>query len=234
MYSLETGLRDTAEVFAKILNAAGIDFGFLGVDEKCCGLEQFRIGERGLFEMMAEENPRIFNQLGIETLVTACPHCYYAFKGHYPKVGRMNFEVLHFTQYLKRLIDDGKLKLKKLPRQIVAYSDPCNLGRWGGEYAAPREILQSIEGVELKEMVRNHDQAWCCGAGGGVFTAYPDLASSTAKEKIAEAEASGISALATACPWCEYNLKSGIETIKSKMELFDLAEIVFKSMEKGR
>ncbi len=233
MYGLESSLLDNTGVFARILQAAGVDFGYLGAQEKCCGMEQFRIGERGLFEMVAEENIEAFNNTGIRTLITACPHCYYAFKSHYPRIGTMNFEVLHFTQYTKRLMDDGKLRLKKLPRQSVTFSDPCNLGRWGGEYLAPREILNSIEGIDLLEMERSHDQAWCCGAGGGVLTAYPDFAVSTAEEKVAEAEASGASVLATACPFCEFNLRTGIEKKKSGLELLDVAEIVLRSLEEG-
>jgi len=234
MYSLETRLQDTTKVFAQILHAAGIDFGILGVEEKCCGSEQLRIGERGLFETLAEDNIKTFNGLGIKTLVTQCPHGYYVFNNHYPQVGEMKFEVLHFTQYLKRLIDDGTIKLKGLPGQIVTYSDPCNLGRWGGEYDAPRAILKAIEGIELREMERNCDQAWCCGAGGGVLAAYPDFATWTAEERVEEAESSGSSILAAACPWCEYNFKTGIENRKSKLELGNVAELVFRSMKGGK
>ncbi len=233
MYALEPRVRERIKVFAKILNAAGIDFGFLGAKEKCCGMLQLQIGERGIFEELAEENIKTFNGLGIKTLVTPDPHSYHAFTSHYPKLGEMNFEVLHFTQYLKRLIDEGKIKLKELPRQIVTYSDPCSLGRWAGEYEAPREILKAIKGIELREMERNHDQAWCCGAGGGVLAAYPDQAIWSAVERVKEAEATGASVLATACPWCEDNLESGIEVRKSKMKLLDVAEIVWKSMKGG-
>ena len=234
MYSLETRVKETPKTVARILNATGVDFGFLGTEEKCCGMEQFRIGERGMFEELAKENIKRFNALGIKTLVTPCPHCYYSFKSHYPIVGEMNFEILHFTQYLKRLMDEGKIKLNELPGQLLTYSDPCNLGRWGGEYEAPREILKSIKGVELREMERSHDQAWCCGAGGGVLAAYPDFATWTAGERIKEAEKSGVSALVAACPWCEYNLESGIDVNKSGIELLDIAEMVWRSMEGGK
>jgi Fe-S oxidoreductase len=233
MYSLETRLRDTTRLFAQILHAAGVDFGFLGAEEKCCGMEQLRIGERGLFEMLAEENIETFNELGIKTLVTPCPHGYYAFKHSYSKVGELNFEVLHFTQYLKRLLDEGKIELEEVPHQVVTYSDPCNLGRWGGEYDAPREILDSIEGIEVREMERTHDEAWCCGAGGGALTAFPDFATASAEERVAEAEASEASVLVAACPWCEYNFEDGIENTKSNMELHDIAAIVFKAMKKN-
>ncbi len=97
-------------------------------------------------------------------------------------------------------------------------------------YKAPREVLKLIKGIELREMERTHDQAWCCGAGGGVLTGFPDLATLSAEERVAEAEASGASVLAAACPWCEYNWGVGMEHIKSKIELFDIAEIVFRSM----
>ena len=234
MYALEPRVRERTKVFARILNTAGIDFGFLGDKEKCSGILQFQIGERGIFEELAEENIKTFNGLGIKTLVTPDPHAYHSFKSRYPKVGKMDFEVLHFTQYLKRLIDKGKIKLKELPGQIVTYSDPCSLGRWAGEYEAPREILKAIKGIELREMERSYDQAWCCGAGGGVLAAYPDFATWTAEERVEEAEATGASVLAAACPWCEYNLESGIEVRKSRMELFDVAEIVWRSIKGGK
>ncbi len=233
MYTLEPRVRDTTKLFAQIMHAAGVDFGHLGAEEKCCGSEQLRIGEMGLFEMLAEENIEVFNGLGIKTLVTPCPHCYYSFKEMYTVAGEMNFEVLHFTQYLKRLIDEGKIELEEVPHQVVTYSDPCNLGRWGGEYDAPRAILESIKGIELREMERTHDETYCCGAGGGVLTALPDFAIATAEERVAEAEASEASVLATACPFCEFNLEDGIENRKSKMELQDIAEIVFKAMKKS-
>jgi Fe-S oxidoreductase len=234
MYGLESKLVETTKVFARILHAAGVDFGILGIEEKCCGMEQYKIGERGLFEMLAEENLEMINRLGIDTLVTSCPHCYRAFETHYPALGKMNFEAMHFTQYLKRLITVGKVKLKELPRQTVTYNDPCNLGRWCGEYAAPREVLESIKGIELREMERNCDQAWCCGAGGGVLTAFPDFATSTAEVRVAEAEATGASVMATACPFCEYNLVNATELLHSRMEVLDIAQIVLKSMTEGK
>jgi Fe-S oxidoreductase len=234
MYSLETRLHKVVKAFAEILNIAGVDFGFLGAEEKCCGIEQFRIGDRGIYEELANENIKTFNKLGIKTLVAACPHCYYSFKSYYPEEGRMNFEVLHFTQYLERLIKEGKIKLNELPRQVVTYSDPCNLGRYAGIYDSPREILKAIPKIELREMERNRDQAWCCGAGGGVLTAYPDLATWTAEERVKEAEATGASTFITACPWCEYNLESGIELRKSRLELLDIAEVVLKSIKGGK
>jgi len=232
MYSLETRLRDTARVFAQILHAAGVDFGILGAEEKCCGSEQLRIGERGLFETLAEDNIKTFNELGIKTLVTPCPHGYYVFKFRYPEAGKLNFEVFHFTQYLKQLVDGRKVELQEAPPQVVTYSDPCNLGRWAGEYEAPRSVLKSIKGLEVREMERNRDQGWCCGAGGGVLAAYPDFATWSAEERVREAESSGSSILAAACPWCEYNFKAGLENRKSKVELFDVAELVYKSMKK--
>jgi len=234
MYSLESRLRDTTKVFAQILDIAGIDFGILGAEERCCGSEQLRIGERGLFEALAEENIKRFNELGIKTLVTPCPHGYYTFKFRYSKVGELNFEVLHFSQYLKWLIDNGRIELGEVSSQVVTYSDPCNLGRWAGEYEAPREVLKGVRGIEFREMERNRDQAWCCGAGGGVLAAYPDFATWTAEERVAEAESSGCSVLVTACPWCEYNLEDGIERRRSKIKLFNIAEVVFQAMKKGK
>jgi Fe-S oxidoreductase len=230
MYSLEPRVRDTIKSTARVLNAAGVDFGFLGAEEECCGLTQLQIGERLMFEELARKNIKMFNGLGIKTLATPCPHCYESFKNYYPEMGEMNFEVLHITEYLNRLISEGKIRLEGLPGEVVTYHDPCHLGRKVGVYDAPREVIKSVKGIELREMERIKDQSWCCGAGGGVLAAYPDFARKAAEERVEEAEATGASAIVTACPWCEYNLETGIEARKSKMRLYDVAEIVDRSM----
>ena len=226
-YELESTVRDTLKTIAQVLRAGGVDFGFLGADEKCCGGMQLLMGETGMFEQLAKDNIRTFNELGIETLVTPCAHCYNTFVNEYVELGEMNFEVLHAVHLFDRLIAAGKIELGEVPREVMTYHDPCDLGRKSGEYDTPRQLLNAIKGVELREMERMKDQTWCCGAGGGLLEAYPDQAAWAARERIKEARATtGAETLVTACPWCEYSLKNAVEAIGAKIKISDIAEII--------
>jgi len=233
MYPLEPKVRDTLKVIAQVLNTAGVDFGTLGIEEKCCGGLQLLMGEVGIFEQLAKDNINRFNELGIKTLVTPCAHCYNTFVNEYPEVGEQNYEVVHLVQYLDRLIAAGKLKPGKLPKEVLTYHDPCDLGRKSGVYDVPRNLLNSIDGVELREMERIKDQTWCCGAGGGLLEARPEQSSWTAGERIKEARVTtGADALVTACPWCEYNLKTAVEESGARMKVNDIAEIIHRALKK--
>ncbi len=132
------------------------------------------------------------------------------------------------VEYLDRLIKDGRIKFtKKLPMKVT-YHDPCHLGRHLGDdgvYEPPREVLNSIPGVELVEMERNRENAWCCGAGGGVSQANPELALWTANERLKEARATGATALVTACPWCERSFNDAVKEYGAEIEIYDIAEI---------
>jgi Fe-S oxidoreductase len=228
MYSLEPTVKEKTKIFAKILKKADVDFGILGEEETCCGILQLQLGERGLFQSLAEKNLHVLNKLGIEKLVTPCPHCYYSLKELYPKIASINFEVQHFTQFLNQLIEQGKLKPTKWLNFAVTYHDPCNLSRFTRVNQEPRKVLGSIEGITIKEMPRSREQTWCCGAGGGVMAAFPDLMKSAAEERIKEAEDTGSSIIATSCPWCEYSFKMVIEE-KNSVKVLNLAELFWQT-----
>ncbi|MFH1775273.1 MAG: (Fe-S)-binding protein [Chloroflexota bacterium] len=233
MYSLEPRVRDILKVIARVLKAAGADFGILGTEEKCCGSIQLLMGEAGMFEQLARDNINTFNELGIKTLVTPCAHCYNAFVNEYPEVGELHFEALHLVQYLDRLIEGGKIKLGELPREVVTLHDPCDLGRKSGVYESPRKVLNAITGVELREMERMKDQTWCCGGGGGLLEAYPEQSMWAAEERIKEARVTtGADTLVTACPWCEYSFKNAVEKTGVRMKINDVAEIVYRALKK--
>jgi len=226
-FELEPTVRDTLKTIAQVLRAGGVDFGFLGADERCCAGMQLLMGERGMFEQFASDNIKTFNELGIKTLVTPCAHCYNTFVNEYVEVGELKFEVLHTVELFDRLIDEGKIKLNGLPREVVTYHDPCDLGRKSGIYDAPRKLLDRINGVEFREMERMKDQTWCCGGGGGLLEAYPDQAAWAAQERIKEARVTtGADTLVTACPWCEYSLKNAAEATGARMKIKDIAEII--------
>lgn len=229
MYSLQPVVQDTLKSISRVLSLAGVDFGVLE-NEKDDGFYALQLGDKTLFEKLATENIDTFNKLGVSAIITPDPHAYSAFKRYYPRVGQIKAEVFHITQYLEKLIESGKIKTKEVQRETVTYHDPCNLGRVQGIYEAPRNIINAIRGIEFREMERVKENAWCCGAGGGVITAYPDFMVWTAEERVEEAECSGASTIITACPFCEYAFKIAIGKRKSALNVKNIAEIVEKSM----
>jgi len=230
-YALEPTVQDTLKTIARVLRAGGVDFGTLGVEERCCGGIQLLMGERGMFEQLARDNIKKFNELGIKAVVTPCAHCYNTFVNEYVEVGELNFEVIHTVHIFNRLIEEGKLNLGALPGEVVTYHDPCDLGRKNGEYDVPRKLLGSINGVELREMERIKDQTWCCGGGGGLLEAFPDQAAWVAQERVREAmSTTGAETLVTACPWCEYSLKSAAGAGESAIKISDIAEIIERAL----
>ncbi len=233
--SFDEGLWPVARGALAILQNAGVDIGIMGKDETCCGGRVYEMGYKGEFTKYAESTIEAWRNAGVKTVVTSCSDGYYTFKRLYPEVGA-NFEVLHMVEFIDRLITVGKLKVTKPVPMTVTYHDPCHLGRRDhvyvpgepimGIYDAPRDIIKSIPGVELIEMERIKENAWCCGAGGGVKEAYPDFNTWTAQERIEEAKLTGAEALVTACPWCERNFIDVINNDGGKMKVFDIVELV--------
>ncbi|MEM3798318.1 MAG: (Fe-S)-binding protein [Candidatus Bathyarchaeia archaeon] len=232
MYALEPLVRDTTKSIARVLNKANVDFGLLE-DELDDGLYAAQLGESGLFEELAERNIKIFNEIGVKEIVTPDPHAYNAFKRYYPRVGNIEAEIFHITEYVDMLVKNGKLNLGKLPEETVTYHDPCNLGRLCGVYDAPRNIVKAIEGLDFREMERNKNYAWCCGAGGGVMMAYPEYMTWTTRERIKDVTSVEASTLITACPWCEYAFKTALESAGSTIQVRNIVELVEKSAKLG-
>ncbi len=212
-----------------ILEKSGISFGILGNDESCDGNEVDMLGERGMFEHLARQNIQKFKNLEVKKIVTLSPHSYNALKNEYPKFGG-DFEVFHYTQLLRDLIKDGKLRIPKTLNSKVTYHDPCFLGRHNNEYDSPREILSVIPGIEFVEMDRNRIHSFCCGGGGGNF--YTDFLGggedSPARIRIREARDTGADILAVACPICLTMFKDAlkIEGLEGKLAVKDMSEIV--------
>lgn len=232
MYALQPLVQDTVKSICRVLSLAGVDFGVLE-NEKDDGFYALQLGDKALFEKLARENIDTFNTLDVSAIVTPDPHAYNAFKRYYEKVGQIKAEILHITQYIEKLIESENMKLRETPREIVTYHDPCNLGRVQGVYDTPRNIIGAIPGIALREMERTEENTWCCGAGGGVMTAYPDFMVWTAEERVKEAEFSGASKIITACPYCEYALKIAVGKRKSPLKVQNIVELVEKSMKGG-
>ena len=256
-YAYKPGMETVPVNTAKLLKAAGIDFGILGAKEICCGGIADNVGDKKSFEEIARKNLDMFKATGAKTIVTNCPGCFMAFSEKYARMLKIDtaslpYRVVHSTQFIAELLESGKLKFTKPVDMTVTWHDPCHLGRRGepythwegkrvqfglteppremnrgvnGIYDAPRAILKAIPGVRLVEMERIKESAWCCGSGGGAKSAYPDFALATAKERVAEAEATGAVAIVTACPWCEANLSDGIDAAGSGLSVEDILNL---------
>jgi len=225
--------QELARSTAAILEAAGEDFTVTG-DEWCCGSYALRLGDTKQGEELARHNVEVWKNIGAKRVVTQCPGCYRTLLKDYDSMGiDTGVEVLHITQYLAQLLDGGDIKLKQVGKgKKVTYHDPCHLGRHCGIYEEPRKVIGAL-GYELTEMPRNRETAWCCGAGGGVKSGYPDFALWTAKERIREAVDTGADVLLTSCPFCELNLREAAQELGEDIEVADLNDPVLRALEGG-
>ena len=258
--SFDKGMWKQAKTIVKLLRKAGVDFGIAGDNETCCGGRTYQMGYKEDFLKQAAKNMEMIKKSGAKTLVTGCADGYQAFKVLYDQHGfKGDLEVLHITEYLARLIKEGRLKPKKKVDITVTYHDPCHLGRQGepwrrwegkevvtdiryfdppkeyrrgtyGIYEPPRDVLKSIPGLKLVEMDRIKEYAWCCGAGGGVPATNPEFSLWTATERIGEAEETGAAAIATACPWCIGNFNKAIREKGSSLKVHDVIELLDKAI----
>lgn len=217
-----------ARAVGNLLLKAGLSIGILGDKENCDGNEVRTLGEAGLFQFLAEKNIASFRDLGVKKIITLDPHAFNTFKKDYPALDG-EFEVYHYTQVLAPLIQSGKIPLKELNDKIT-YHDPCYLGRHNGEYNAPRKILKAIPGIELVEMDRSRENAFCCGGGGGNF--FTDILGggedSPSRIRVREALDTGAGIIAVACPQCAKMLDDAvkIEQLDDRLKVMDVAEIV--------
>lgn len=227
----DPNIRDMAIDTARLLARAGVDFGTLGNEEGCCGSTLLRTGLLESARSLAMKNIERFEKASPSVIVTSCAGCYKTIRQDYPKVGAVNSRVVHITQFVNELLVSGRLKLNKRVEGIVTFHDPCHLGRHNKLYDEPRKILGNIPGLKMIEMERNREEARCCGAGGGVKTAFPELTQKISALRIEDAERTGADFLATSCPFCYQSLKSAIETKGSKMRMMDIMELVRLSCE---
>jgi len=217
--------RGIARSTAAILKKAGVDFGILGVAEVCCGESARRAGNEALFRSLAGSNVKLFNENSVKTIVTNSPHCYFTFKNEYGELGG-RYEVVHSTQYLARLLSEGRLKLKPGEDLKVAYHDPCYLGRHSGVYEEPRSVLRAIPGVELVELPESRNTALCCGGGGGRIWLETPKAERFSDVRLAQASKVGADVLCSACPYCFLNLDASAADADGKVRVKDISELV--------
>ncbi|MFX1517378.1 MAG: (Fe-S)-binding protein, partial [Promethearchaeota archaeon] len=228
--------RATYDVFTK----AGVDFGTLGDAEKNDGNEMRRLGEEALFQMLAEDNIRMFKKNKVERIVTSSPHAYNAIKNEYPEYGG-EFNVVHISEFLLNLIEEGKIKFTKNLNYEVTFHDPCYLGRYNDVYEAPRKVIESIPGIKFREMPNHGQFSYCCGGGGGgMFRETPDWVETRiserrvmeAKETLQGAEPGVNKVLITTCPFCTSMLTDATKTqqIEEEIKVIDLIELVQEAL----
>lgn len=220
-------VKRVARAIASVLKEAGVDFGILGAAETCCGESVRKAGSESLFQTLAQSNISAFQGAGVTKVVTTSPHCYHTFKNEYPEFGG-HFEVIHYSQYLAELIKEGRLKLSKELNKKVTYHDPCYLGRHNGIYDEPRQVLQSIPGLELVEMLDSRENSLCCGGGGGRIWMETKKGERFSDIRIEQALEVGASILAVACPYCMLNFEDSVLTLDKGdvIEIKDIAELV--------
>ncbi|KJS00499.1 MAG: hypothetical protein VR68_07125 [Peptococcaceae bacterium BRH_c4a] len=225
--------RKITESMVKIMQEAGINFSILGSEEKCCGDSARRMGNEYLFQTLATENVELLNELGVTKIVTHCPHCLNTLKNEYPAFGG-NFEVIHHTQMVAQLIDQGKLKFRNdLSELKLAYHDSCYLGRYNGEYEAPRKILASVPGVTLVEASRNKSKSFCCGAGGGRMWMEEHGGRRINGMRVEQLLEKHPEAVSVNCPFCLTMIEDGIKAadLEKPVYAMDVAELVARSIE---
>lgn len=229
--SFDTRGREIASSVAELLQRLGVSLGILGGKEISDGNEAQALGETDLFQYLAERNLENMQQLGVEKVVTLCPHAYNALKNDYPEYGGQ-FQVLHYTHLLAELLPE--MQLSKQPQsgkvRKVTFHDSCYLGRHNQDYQTPRKILGSLPGIELLEMDRCREDALCCGGGGGNF--FTDLVCSgpetSAKARVREAAQTGADILVTTCPVCTIMLEDALksEKLDQRLQIQEMSELI--------
>ncbi|OPY61504.1 MAG: Anaerobic glycerol-3-phosphate dehydrogenase subunit C [Syntrophorhabdaceae bacterium PtaU1.Bin034] len=229
--SYDPRLKKVAQATARILNKAHIDYGILGAKENCCGESIRKTGNEEVFRKLAKENIKTFIDHGVKKILVTSPHCYHTFKNEYPQF-KVNFEVIHITQYLSELLSTGKLTLTKGYDKKVIYHDPCYMGRHNNIYDEPREVLSRIPGLELHEFSESREDALCCGMGGGRIWAETLKDERFVNLRTEEAVALGAQEVVTACPYCVTNFEDSraVLNYSETIEVKDITEIIQEVM----
>ena len=227
--SFDDRAKKITKAFVKILIKANVEFAVLGTEESCTGDPAKRAGNEFLFQMQAMANIEVLNGYKVKKIVTACPHCFNTIKNEYGPLGGV-YEVVHHTQFLKGLLDDGRMTIEggKFKGKKITFHDPCYLGRANKIYEAPRELIRKLE-VELIEMQRCKSQGLCCGAGGAQMFKEPEKGSKDINvERTEDALKVKPDIIATGCPFCNTMMTDGVKATnkEAEVEVYDIAELI--------
>jgi Fe-S oxidoreductase len=231
-------IKKTMRALVEVLNAAEVSFVVLGEQEQCSGDPARRAGNEYLFQAQAEANVTAINDVGIRKVIASCPHCFHTIKNEYPQFGG-EYEVIHHSQLLAHLIAEKKITPLHPVAKSFTYHDSCYLGRWNGEYSAPRAIVESVlatdeEAGGLVEMNRSKEHGFCCGGGGGRMWMEEKIGTRVNNNRADEILATGVEAVAVACPFCTIMVTDGIKArnMEEKVQILDVAEVIAKSLPK--
>lgn len=230
--SFDARAQKVTKAFTKILQSVGIEFAILGDEESCTGDPARRAGNEFVFQMLAIQNIETLNMYNVKKIVTACPHCFNTLKNEYPALGG-NYDVIHHTQYLNNLLNEGKLSIEggAFEGKKITYHDSCYLGRVNGVYEAPRDVIQALD-IELVEMKRCKTNGLCCGAGGAqMFKEDEEGDKRINIERAEEVLSTSVDGVAANCPFCITMLQDGIKA-KDKQDdvmVYDISELVVKA-----
>jgi heterodisulfide reductase subunit D len=222
------------QAFVQILEEAGQDFTALGGEEWCCGYPLLMAGMGAQAEETVRHNVSEVRKIGAQRVVTTCPACYHMWRHFYPDIlgEDLDVEVIHSTQLLAELLDEGRLKLKAMPRPTT-YHDPCDLGRKNDLYDAPRRVLESVPELSYAEMSDNRQDALCCGGGGNVETFNPELVGELSQRRLKQALDTEAQVIVSACPQCERTLTAEARREKARVRVMDLVEFVWRALDTG-
>ncbi|MEZ0076989.1 (Fe-S)-binding protein [Planotetraspora sp. GP83] len=233
--ALEDRAKKTTKAVAELLHIAGVKFGVLGPMEACTGDPARRLGMEFLFNMLAQQNIETLNEAGVKKIVATCPHCFNTLANEYPQLGG-HYEVVHHTQLLSHLVEEGRLTPITPIEEKITYHDPCFLGRHNKVYAQPRDIMAKVPGVQTQEMHRCKDRGFCCGAGGARMWMEERIGKRINTERVDEALTTDPDTVSTACPFClvmlgdAINEKKNTGEAKESLEVVDVAQLLIKSI----
>jgi Fe-S oxidoreductase len=229
--SFDPRLKKVARATAAILNRAGVDYGILGPKENCCGESIRKTGEEDLFKRLARENIKTFVENGVKKILVSSPHCYHTFKNEYPEF-MVHFEIVHLSQLLFQLLQEGRLPLNKAYEKKIVYHDPCYLGRHNGIFEEPREVLKGVSGLELAEMPDARRDSLCCGGGGGRIWMETQKGERFSELRLQQAVEVGAEVLVTACPYCITMFEDSRLTLDlgERLEVKDITEIIWEAI----
>jgi Fe-S oxidoreductase len=233
--ALEDRARKTTKAIATLLHTAGVKFAVLGPAETCTGDPARRMGNEFVYSVLAQQNIETLNEAGARTIVASCPHCFNTISREYPQLGG-NYEVIHHTQLLARLVAEGRLKPAARVDEKLTYHDPCFLGRHNRVFTPPREILESVPGIEATEMHRCKERGFCCGAGGARMWMEERIGKRINIERIEEALALSPDTISTSCPYCLVMLGDAVSAKKASgeaketLEVVDVAQLLARSV----
>ena len=226
--SFDERAKKITKAFVKILISSDVSFAVLGTEESCTGDPAKRAGNEFLFQMQAMSNIDVMNRYKVKKIVTACPHCFNTIKNEYPSLDG-HYEVIHHTQFLKGLLDSGRLTVEggKFKGKRITFHDPCYLGRANNIYEAPRDLIKKLE-VELVEMKKSRKNGLCCGAGGAQM--FKDAEPGNKEINIKRTEQAielNPDFIASGCPFCKTMMTDGIKNKSvGKVEVKDIAELI--------